>query len=180
MGTVGGRFGRPLTGTVEPVGRIPARTPVDRVAGCSCGSQKCGSLIASEGTNYCTHFDGPKPPKYRRGQCDSRLHDTSEEATPLGQCPRPIPTRRGVPGNRGVSELEGKAQPTCQPPRRGEARGRSDGFNPKPRYVRSPEVASTAMLGTERGGLLLPRGGHLSPGVENEPTPTASRSCGTK
>src|SRR5262249_9166103 len=108
------------------------------------------------------------------------LRDSSKEMTPLGQCPRPIPTRRGAPGNQGVSELEGKAQPTCQPQRRGEARGRSDGFHRKPRYVRSPEVASTAMPGKERGGLAFPLGGHLSPGVENEPTPTASRSCGTK
>src|SRR4051812_10184761 len=89
----------------------------------------------------------------RQGQCDSRLDDLSEEVTLLGQCPRPIPTRRGVPGNRGVSQLEGKAEPTCQPPGRGEARGRSDGSSRKPRYGRSPEVASTAMPGTERGGL---------------------------
>jgi hypothetical protein len=116
----------------------------------------------------------------RQEECDSRLHDMREELTPLGQCPRPIPTRRGVPGNRAVSELEGNAQPTCQPPRRGEARGRSDGFNRKPRYGRSPEVACTAMVGKERGGLALPCGGHLSPGVESGPTPTASRSCGTK
>jgi hypothetical protein len=82
----------------------------------------------------------------------------------MGQCPMPIPTRRGVQGNRGVSELEGKAEPTCQPPWRGEARGKSDGFDPKPRYVRSSEVAYTAIMGNERGGLLFPCGGHLAPG----------------
>jgi len=44
-------------------------------------------------------------------------------------------------------ELEGKAVPTCQPQGRGEARGRSDGFHRKPRYVWLPEVAWTAMSG---------------------------------
>src|SRR6516225_7321072 len=108
---------------------------------------------------YSTRFSLSSGQHYGKQQCDSRLHDLSEEATPLGQCPRPIPTRRGVLGNQGVSELEGKAQPTCQPPRRGEARGRSDGFHPKPRYERSSEVASTAIVGNERGGLAFPRGG---------------------
>jgi hypothetical protein len=64
--------------------------------------------------------------------------------TPLGQCPRPIPTRRGVQGNRGVSELEGKAEPTCQPPGRGEARGRSDRFHRKPR---KSKVAGSGLQG---------------------------------
>jgi hypothetical protein len=36
----------------------------------------------------------------------------------------PSHTFLGVPGNQGVSELEGKAQPTCQPPRRGGGQGK--------------------------------------------------------
>jgi hypothetical protein len=139
-------------GEGAPAGGSPAAAPADRWRG------------ASPAAEFLHSFPAGKWPSFRRGQCDSRLHDLSEEATPLGQCPRPIPTRRGVPGNRGVSELEGKAEPTCQPLRRGEARGRSDGFNPKPRYERSPEVASTAIMGNERGDLSFPRGGHLAPG----------------
>ena len=90
-----------------------------------------------------------------RRSCDSKQHDSSEEIAPLGQCPRPIPTRRGVLGNWEVSQLEGKAQPTCQPPGRGEARGRPDGFACKLREFRWSEVAWTTMLGKEGGWLIV-------------------------
>jgi hypothetical protein len=36
-------------------------------SGYSSGPQTCAALIAAEGVDYCTLFDGHKPPKYRRG-----------------------------------------------------------------------------------------------------------------
>jgi hypothetical protein len=50
------------------------------------------------------------------GACDSRLHDSSEEGDFFwASVQRPISTQRGVLGNWNVSQLEGKAEPTCQP-----------------------------------------------------------------
>ena len=69
-------------------------------------------------------FRREKRRELRRGQCDSRPHDTSEEVTPLGQCPRPIPTRRGVPGNQEVSGARGESRTHLPATRAGGGQGK--------------------------------------------------------
>jgi hypothetical protein len=155
------------------------------------------------GTNFATHFLPIRGHHLDEEQCDSRLHGLSKEMTPLetaekvevfdvsqkprlfqqsplGVCPRPIPTRRGVPGNRGVSELEGKAEPTCQPHTAGGGPGKV-GRVPSEAPLRKVAASGCyGAVGPGARGLVPPPRRTPQPGVENEPTPTASRSCGTK
>jgi hypothetical protein len=108
------------------------------------------------GAEFRKSFRPPARPTFRRGQRDSRLHGLSKEMTPLGVCPRPIPTRRGVPGNRGVSELEGKAEPTCQPHTAGGGPGKVGRVPSEAPLRKVAASGSDGDAGPGTRGLVLP------------------------